>query len=188
MSRYFSYFQPFLQYNDVIVTDITKRARIRETIRNNTYVFLPYTVQGNDRPEDVSYLYYENVQYTWIIYLANDIIDPYHQWVMDDITFDNYLIKKYQEESGKVGRQVIEWTQNETITSNIKYVENRENPDIKISAYTFLNDSTIVSSQWKPVRYFEYEEITNNNKRHIQLVNRSYLDTFVTEISTVMRN
>lgn len=186
MSRYFTYFQPYINYSGVLVTDITKRAKIRDLVRNSTYVFIPYTVEGNDRPEDISYFYYENVAYTWLIYLANDIIDPYHQWVMDDLTFDNFLIKKYETESGKKRREVIDWTQNETITENIKYVQNVEIPEIQISSYTYLNDPEIVASEWRPVRYYEYEDIQNNNKRHIQLVNRNFVDGFITELSTIM--
>ena len=188
MSTYFSYFQPLIKYNDRIVTDITKRAKIKDILKNNVYVFLPYTVQGNDRPEDVAYFYYGNVEYTWLIYMANDIIDPYYQWVMDQNTFERFLMKKYENASGVKGLSVLEWTQNTTINENIIYVQNINDPDLKISTETFIDGSNIVLSEWRPIRVYEYEEILNENKRHINLINNSYVDSFVNELSNIMRD
>lgn len=94
MPKYFRYF-PQVQHSNFQVRDITKRVRFTERVRNEPFVFLPYTVQEGDRPEDVSYLYYGTVNRVWMIYVANNIIDPYSDWPMDQYRLDRYIEDKY---------------------------------------------------------------------------------------------
>lgn len=105
---------PEIRYNNVLVRDITRRVNFLKQSVENPYVFLPYTIQEGERAEDVAYYYYGDANYAWLVYLANNIIDPYHQWPMDEETFHNYLIDKYAEKSGRTGWDVIAWAQDET--------------------------------------------------------------------------
>lgn len=119
-NNYFDQF-PLIKYNNTSVKDLSKRARFTELARNNPYVFLPYTIKDNEKPEDIAYHYYGSVDYTWLVYLANSIIDPYTDWPLSEENFRQYLIQKYTAQSGKTGYQVVDWTQNENITENIVY-------------------------------------------------------------------
>jgi hypothetical protein len=84
-------------------------------------LFLPYTVKQNERAEDIAQFYYGSVDYSWLVYMANQIVDPYYEWPMDEETFNNYLIAKYEELSGETGDDVVDWTKDDTITDNIVY-------------------------------------------------------------------
>jgi Base plate wedge protein 53 len=110
------YFQklPEVRYNNVLVRDITRRVNFLKQSIENPYVFLPYTVEEGDRAEDIAYHYYGDPNYAWLVYLSNNIIDPYHDWPMDEDTFHNYLIDKYAEKSGKKGYEVIDWARDTT--------------------------------------------------------------------------
>jgi hypothetical protein len=120
MSNYFEN-MPLIDYNGYKVRDLTRRNRILPSSIVNPYLFLPYTVTDNDKPEDIAYYYYGSTDYTWLIYLANNMIDPYHNWPLNDEDFSKYIIKKYEKISGKTGYEVIDWTKNETIQDNIAY-------------------------------------------------------------------
>jgi hypothetical protein len=113
---------PEITYNNVLVRDITRRVSfLRQTVEN-PYVFLPYTIKEGERAEDIAFHYYGSANYAWLVYLANNIVDPYNDWPMDEDTFHNYLIDKYQEQSGgKKGWDVIAWTQDQTIEDNVVY-------------------------------------------------------------------
>lgn len=188
MVKYFEYF-PHVKYNNQELLDITKRVNILDRFKNDPYAFLPYTVEGNDRPEDVSYHYYGSVQYTWLVYMANGIVDPYNEWPKTDSEFDRYLIKKYTKLSKKVGFEVLTWLQNETITENIVHYVNKTDITNIISPDTYKLGSTIpgfVHGDWKPVRYHEYELIKDNNKRNIYLVNQLYVDQMDKELKDAM--
>lgn len=120
MSKYFDNF-PTIIYGGVEVRDITRRKKFMQNNLNNPFVFLPYTIKDNYRPEDISYYYYGSVDYTWLVLLANNIIDPYTQWPLSDDNFDKMLMTKYAERSGRTGYSVIDWAQDETRTDNIVY-------------------------------------------------------------------
>lgn len=87
MPSYFTHF-PTVNYNGVILTDVTRRAKFLENLRVDPLTFLPYTVSGDDRPEDVAFYYYGDAGFVWLVYLANNIIDPYTDWVMTDSDFE----------------------------------------------------------------------------------------------------
>lgn len=120
MSKYFSNY-PLIQYQDKRVRDITRRSKVRDTILQDPYVFLPFTVREGEKPEDIARLYYGSVSDTWLVLLANNITDPYYQWPLSDEEFNQHFINKYSEISGRTGFDVIRWGQDENLTDNIVY-------------------------------------------------------------------
>jgi hypothetical protein len=120
MSEYFDKL-PVIKYGGRDIRDISRRVNFLKQTMSNPFIFLPYTVEDGDRPEDVAYHYYGSTEYTWLVYLANNIIDPYHDWPLSEENFNQYLIKKYEQQSGRTGYDVVDWTKNETIDDNVLY-------------------------------------------------------------------
>jgi hypothetical protein len=120
MSKYFSNY-PLIQYQDKRVRDITRRSKVRDTILQDPYIFLPFTIREGEKPEDIARLYYGSVSDTWLVLLANNITDPYYEWPMSDVEFDQYFIDKYSTVSGRKGFDVLRWGQDETRDDNIIY-------------------------------------------------------------------
>ena len=116
--KYFENF-PLIEYEGRKVRDISRRASFIKALSNNPYVYYPYTVSEGERAEAVAQFYYGSVDYVWLVYMANNIIDPYHEWPMDPQTFNEFLVEKYTEESGEVGEDVIDWTRDEGNDDNI---------------------------------------------------------------------
>ena len=94
-------------------------------IQNNPFLYYPYTVQEGERAEDIAQFYYGSVDYIWLVYMANNIIDPYHEWPLDPRTFNAYLVDKYQDQSGEIGENVLDWISDETNDDNILYYVRR---------------------------------------------------------------
>lgn len=116
--KYFENF-PIIEYEGRRVRDISRRASFVRALSNNPYIYYPYTVSEGERAEEVAQFYYGSVDYVWLVYIANNIIDPYHEWPMDPQTFNDYLVDKYTEESGEVGEDVIDWTRDPNNDNNI---------------------------------------------------------------------
>ena len=116
--KYFENF-PLIEYEGRRVRDISRRTNFVKAVSNNPYLYYPYTVAEGERAEDIAQFYYGSVDYVWLVYMANNIIDPYHEWPMDPQTFNDYLVEKYTEESGEVGEDVIDWTRDPTNDDNI---------------------------------------------------------------------
>lgn len=116
--KYFEKF-PIIEYEGRRVRDISRRTNFVKAVSNNPYLYYPYTVGEGERAEDIAQFYYGSVDYVWLVYMANNIIDPYHEWPMDPQTFNDYIVEKYTEESGEVGEDVIDWTRDPLNDDNI---------------------------------------------------------------------
>lgn len=119
-TKYFQNF-PVIEYQGRRVRDISRRASFARSLANNPFVYYSYTVSEGERAEDIALDYYGSVDYVWLVYMANNIIDPYYEWPMDGQTFNAYLVNKYQDQSGRIGEDVIDWTKDQTIDENIIY-------------------------------------------------------------------
>jgi hypothetical protein len=120
MVKYFENF-PTIEYEGQRVRDITRRNSFTKLVSTNPFLFLPYTVREGERPEDIANFYYGSTDYTWLVYISNNIIDPYHQWPMAEADFNNYLIEKYGEQSGRIGEEVVDWTREDNGENIIYY-------------------------------------------------------------------
>lgn len=118
--KYFEKF-PIIEYEGRRVRDISRRSNFVRAVSNNPYLYYPYTVSEGERAEDIANFYYGSVDYVWLVYMANNIIDPYHEWPMDPKTFNDYLVAKYEEQSGEIGEDVIDWTRDPNNDDNIIY-------------------------------------------------------------------
>ena len=119
--EYFDKF-PEIKYNNVLVKDITRRVKFLKESLEDPFTFLPYMVKEGERAEDIAYHYYGDANYAWLVYLANDIIDPYNEWPMDEHTFNQYLMAKYAGTVGDLkGYELVDFIRNTTITDNVLY-------------------------------------------------------------------
>lgn len=118
--KYFKHF-PIINYKGTRVRDITRRTRFIKEVTSNPYLYMPYTVNEGQRIQDIAQDYYGSVDYDWVVMLANNIIDPYFEWPLEEKDFKLYLIAKYAEESGLTGEDVLAWLQDEGIDENIIY-------------------------------------------------------------------
>ena len=118
--KYFENF-PDIVYEGKRVKDITRRAEFIKSVSNNPYLHLPYTVKEGERPEDVANFYYGSPDYVWLVLMANNMTDPYHDWPLSTNEFHDFIIEKYTEVSGETGQDVIDWTQSDETEDNIVY-------------------------------------------------------------------
>lgn len=91
---YFSSF-PVISYANTQVTDLTRRAVIPPSVLRQPTAFFPYTVEGSQRQDTVSFLYYQEEDDDWLISLANQIVDPYYGWYMDYDQLVAFVTDKY---------------------------------------------------------------------------------------------
>lgn len=66
---------------DRLMTDIFKNytASFKKVASN--YNLITHYIQGSPRPEVLSYELYGNTQFYWLLTMANDVYDPYHDWI-----------------------------------------------------------------------------------------------------------
>jgi hypothetical protein len=94
MERYFEKFQT-VQYANTVARNITQRAVFLTSVYNNPVFYYPYDIADGERPDMIADRYYSDQYMAWVINLANKVIDPYHDWYLDQSTFNDFIVKKY---------------------------------------------------------------------------------------------
>ena len=198
MSKYFRYY-PQTQYAfangsftiEKSVKNISlKTSLINNLSQNDPYSFLRYTIREDEKAEDIADFYYDDPAMSWLVYFANDIVDPYTQWPKTYENFTEYFRKKYASQALPTGTDAIVWGQNTTRTDNIVHWKNTDDetmlisPDSYIRAQTFNGD--FVAGDWTAVRRFDYEMEENEELRNIILVNTSYASTVLENLRSLL--
>jgi hypothetical protein len=128
MERYFEKFQT-IQYANTEVKNITQRAVFLKSVYNNPLFYYPYDIADGERPDMIADRYYSDQYMAWTLYLANQVVDPYYDWYMDQSTFNAFIVKKYGSYANAAAK--------------VKYYRNNwysdPNPTISATAYSVLD-------------------------------------------------
>jgi hypothetical protein len=132
MERYFEKFQT-IQYANTIARNITQRAVFLTSVYNNPLFYYPYDIADGERPDMIADRYYSDQYMAWVINLANKVVDPYHDWYLDQNTFNEFIVKKY----GSLA----------TAMNKIKYYRNNwysdPSPTISAASYDSLDPALV---------------------------------------------
>jgi len=198
MSKYFRYY-PQTQYAfangsftiEKSVKNISLKTVLMDGLsQDDPYAFLRYTVREDEKAEDIADFYYDDPAMSWLVYFANDIVDPYTQWPKTYENFTEYFRKKYASQALPTGTDAIVWGQDTTRTDNIVHWKKTDDetilisPDSYIRAQTFNGD--FVAGDWTAVRRFDYEMEENEELRDIILVNSSYAPTVLENLRSAL--
>lgn len=111
VEKYFDKFQ-VIDYANTAAVNITERSIVLNSVQKNPYLFYPYDITNGIRPDQISDTYYKDQYMTWLIYLSNNIIDPYYQWYLGDDEFNEYLKTKYNLISTDILKQKVAYFRN----------------------------------------------------------------------------
>ena len=101
MSNYFNLLPDFdyvSRLPDAKISDYTrvknlfKRVTLREDIYSNLMYFTKYSIQGDDRPDNVAHRIYSDSTLDWLILLSNNITHIPTEWPMSQNDFDRFLL------------------------------------------------------------------------------------------------
>ena len=85
-------------YDYQVVKNIFKRAVLRDDVFNSVTAFTKYSVQGDERPDQVAYKFYNDSSLDWVILTTNNIVHLRDEWPMGNQDFLTYLNAKYTTE------------------------------------------------------------------------------------------
>ena len=176
MAKYFSYF-PTMFYDAVqdgttspkVVTDLLRRVKVRDEIKNNVATFSTYVVPAGERPEDVSYKFYGTVDYYWIVLLMNNIKDRFYDWPLSEMQFNEYVNGKYADPNAVHHYEIAQSSGPTTSLDNSHLIEVNE-------------DETGASS----VTNYEYERREQDKKSLIKVLKPEYISEFIEEFKNLI--
>ena len=142
MSSIYNYL-PKMEYNGVSIADITINFRLTKLTDNLSNFYTNVDIIEGATPELVSFDAYGTTDYWWLVLIANDVIDPFYDWLMRESEVEAYANKLYD---------------------NVNDIHHWE--DVEYNEYTENNvDETLT-----PVTNIEWEIYKNDKKRRISLI------------------
>ena len=155
-------------------TNLFKRGKIREEIIGSIAAFERYSINGDDRPDNVAFRVYGDSSLDWVVLISNNILNVRDEWPMNQYDFKRYIDNKYST----------------TLLTQIHHYESKE---VRNSKGLLLQQSGIWvdadhSFSWSEggkkytqtgttsVSNLQFEEDRNNKKRSINVVRSNYLE------------
>ena len=172
-------------YDYQLVKNLFKRAVLRDDVFNDVTNFEKYSVEGDERPDQVAYNFYRDSGLDWIVLTTNNIIHVREEWPMSNRDFLTYLNEKYTSEE----------------LSNVHHYETREIRDesntliqpagVRVKSdysVTYVeNDTVKTESSIKMLTFLEHETNLNDAKRNINILKPDYVEIFLRDIKEIMR-
>lgn len=109
--NYFSKF-PAVAYANTYAIDLTERATIISSIPSSPFVYYSYDISNGQRADEIADTYYNDQYMDWILYLSNEIIDPYYQWYLPNDKFNTFLQAKYKTTSADLQNKIYYYRNN----------------------------------------------------------------------------
>lgn len=155
--------------------NLLNRIKLKDMVRRKLTTFYPYEIKEFERPDTVAYDYYGTVNLTWLILIANDIIDPYYEWPLFGTSLTNFIISKYGSlEQARAGVHHYE----KIIRNESKIFIDSDNDFKRILEKTAIIDeetyNELDQSERRIISYYDHEIILNERKRNILLIDKAY--------------
>lgn len=158
-SKYFKNF-PLVTYNSKLVRNIMLKSAFIDELNLGDTAFYTYEVKDGERPTTVAFNYYKSIDYVWLVFLSNQITDPYFEWPLSSQELDAHIIKKYG--SLEISQQTI-----------IEYKSDDYNITT-LDTFNYYQQNKIPTENLTPVYAYDKEVQLNEQKRNIQLIPNIY--------------
>ena len=151
-----------------IMKDLLARVKLIANVKDNILGFDYYDVKDGETPEMIAHKYYGDVNLHWTILVVNDVIDYYEDWPMSVQRFEQFVKDKYDNPQG-IHHYEISQTSGDT---TVKI-------DVGMNT-TEYQSATAISN-------YQYEDSLQEKKRQIRLIGTRYIDSFVKEFESKMK-
>ena len=160
-------------------TNILTRIKAKPEIFKNVFTYYPYRVEEFERPDTLASKYYGSSDFTFLIFLANDITDPMYDWPLFGDDFENLIIEKYGSVAdARTGIHHYEKILRAEVPASADRSKVLEKVAI-IDKETY--DDTAEASR-KIIYNYDYEVIENNKKKNIVLIEDIYAKQILNEL------
>jgi len=183
MSFYFKPFPP-VRYsikknnNFELLTNITLRYKMRELVKQRKTIFYDYIVKDSDRPDIIAYKYYDDESLDWVLFITNDIIDPYYDWPLTQEGFNSYMRSLYGSVSSSQTtvyeyRKILD---KQSVRSNGTVIPKRT---VVVDLNTY---SSLAAPDREIVYAYDYYLEENDAKRRIKILDKRFIGQLLRDV------
>lgn len=179
-----NYFEqlPEIVYGKYTIKNILARVKISDLVKTTTEAYYPYTIDENDEPWMIAEDYYNDATLVWLVYLSNNIVDPYYDWYLNTEKFERFVAKKYNSLAAAQSlvlhyKEIVDGVETGRIFSK--------------DTFTYLSTSPGSSkfgtiTNFAPVYAYDYESELNDRKRVIKLLSVEYVEQVKKNLQDLM--
>ena len=171
-------------YDYQVVKNIFKRAIVRNDIFDEVTAFTKYSVEGDERPDQVAFNFYGDSGLDWVVLTTNNIIHVRDEWPMGPNDFLTYVNSKYttQELSN------IHHYETKIIRDSRGRLIQPKGLTVPAGHYiSFLDNGALrTESSLTSFTFFEHETNLNDEKRNINVLRPEYLTIFLEDFEEIM--
>ena len=189
MSEFFRNYRTFYYNMDkvkpirgTLATNLLSRVNVNNEILKNISSYYPYRIKEFERPDIIAHQYYGSSDYTYLIFLANQIQDPLYDWPL----FGDELKKFIEEKYGSI----------DSARTGIHHYEKilRSGSDATADTSKILEKVAIVNKETydvlseterKIIYNYDYEIMKNNEKKEIVLIDNTYSKQIMNELRSI---
>ena len=167
--------------NFELLTNITLRFKVRDIIKNRTAIYFDYVVKDSDRPDIIASKYYDDPSLDWIIFLVNDIVDPYYDWPLSDESFDSYMRTLYGS-TAEAKSTVFEYRKiinNQSVRFDGKIIPKRT---VVVDLNTY---NSLAATDREQISAYDYYFEQNAEKRKIKILDKQFVSSLVREVDLI---
>ena len=162
-----------------ISIDISKRLLIKQLSGDPNLVYYEYEVKDGERADMIADKLYGDSRLDWIIWMYNQIVDPYFQWVLSIRNFDQYIRQRY---GSIAAAQATVNRYEKLIHASSTYFDEFGQTQIIPARYVTVDKSTydtLGPTSRREVDTYTHEDNLNEARRKIRLLDEG----FVSEIT-----
>lgn len=161
---YFTNF-PKISYGNNIVRNILLSVTITT---DNVKSISPLTLNEGERSDIVADLLYDRPSFDWLLWMTNDIIDPYYDWYLTSDQLENYVNEKYSNNGSGIHH----------------YEHNTEKYLINQTTYNLMSPEE--QTNFTSITNYEYEERLNEQRKFINAVQPTYRSQIVRKLNSAL--
>tara|TARA_B100000963_G_C22571298_1_gene646223 strand:+ start:797 stop:1471 length:675 start_codon:yes stop_codon:yes gene_type:complete len=171
-------------YDFQTVKNLFKRAIVRNDIFDEITAFTKYSVEGDERPDQIAYDFYKDSGLDWVILTTNNIIHVRDEWPMSNRDFLTYLNEKYSSEQLS---NIHHYETKIIRDSNGKLIQPEGLTVPEDHSITFIDNGVLkTESKLTSFTFLEHETNLNDKKRDINILRPEYLTLFLENFSEIM--
>lgn len=155
---------PTITYSGYDAKNLLVRSKLSDRTKSNKLAYYPYTMDESDRVDTLSDNYYDSPGYTWLVWFANDVVDPYYDMPISYDDFGNYIVAKY----GSI----------ESAMRKIKYYRtNWYGDETRLTPTEYSNLTPSYLKYYEPIVNENYTPIAYKRKQEDSIVNTNRIIT-----------
>jgi hypothetical protein len=198
------------------VVNIFARVKVLDAVLQNSLVYYQYSVKDSDTAEIIASKYYGDTKRHWMVFFANQVIDPYFDVPLKERDLENNIILQYGSLANAQAtlfrvQQFVNVTTTFAGTSNtISYQSTLEDNfsynfatrqlqnitlptipspilDQGTTTVVFPDGTTVVTNtKWVAQSAYDYYIQQNEEKRQIQLLDNQYANSLERELQSLL--